>query len=295
MSAMNSNTGNAGYLPGTGFLVGTGIVPQLVLILVLLAVLYITFFAAETLYKSYKQYNKSVVSILPNTYNSENKGYEFTQEPGKPNSLPLSLSDNERTGIEFSYSFYIFVNPSSFRPDTDSTVSKLLHVFHKGFATQFPLLGPGVYMAADSNTMRVYMNSSASWDNHIDISNFPVKKWVHIALVSRANGMEIYVNGDLSKRITFSGGSAYQNFQNIHVFSDVPALMPTTTDGITNTTNIRVDGVFRGMLSRLRYFNYAISYTEIASLVSEGPSDKVESQMMDQPPYLVDNWWTQTY
>lgn len=294
---MNSNTGNSGALPGTSFLTGTGIVPQLVLTLVILAITYITFFAGETLYKAFKQYNKSVVDILPHTYNAEGKTYTFSHKPDQPNSLPLSFSDNERTGIEFSYSFYIYVNPSSFTSDGNMEVNKLLHVFHKGYPKQYPLLGPGVYMAQDTNTMRIYMNSSASWDNHIDVPNFPVKKWVHIALVARANGMEIYVNGDLSKRVVFSGGAAYQNFQDIIVFSQRKLTLPITdSQGINdNSANISIDGAFRGQLSRLRYFNYAISYTEIAALVSEGPSPKVETQSQDQPPYLVDTWHTQTY
>lgn len=293
---MNANTGNAGYLPGTGFFAGTGIVPQLVLVLVVLLIMHIVFFSAESLYKAYKQYNKSSVDILPYTYSAEGKSYVFTQRPGQPNSLPISFSDNERTGIEFSYSFFIFVNPSSFNTDSTSGVSGLMHVFHKGYAKQFPLLGPGVYMLEDSNTMRIYMNSNATWDNHIDVSNFPVKKWVHVALVARANGMEVYINGDLSKRIVFSGGSAYQNFQDLIVFSQRRPQMPTTdSNGQTTSTNIQVKGAFRGMLSRLRYFNYALSYTEIAALVSEGPSERVESQSQDQPPYLVDTWWTQTY
>jgi hypothetical protein len=48
------------------------------------------------------------------------------------------------------------------------------------------------------------------------------------------------------------------------------------------------------MLSRMRYYNYAISYSEIQALVDEGPSNKVDAaDMGGVPPYLTDNWWVQ--
>lgn len=277
----------------TGLLGGTSLVAQLVTVLVILVVIYITFFSAEGLYRTFRAYDKSVVELMPNTYSSQSKSYVIPQDPNEDRAKPISLSDNERTGIEFSYSFYLYVNPNTFRQEEG-----LLHVFHKGYSRQYPLLGPGVFIKSNENTMRVYMNSSATWNNFVDIENLPVQKWVHIALVVRANALEVYVNGDIAKRLNFSGGLPYQNFQNIYVFSQRTIHLvgddQTGTNRVAslNGKSFRVFGAYQGMLSRLRHFNYALSYTEIAGLLSEGPSSRVETQSEDQPPYLIDTWWT---
>jgi hypothetical protein len=287
---MNANT----YMPGNdgGIIGGSSIVGQLVTVLIFLIVLYVIYFGAEGLYRSYSSYNKSVVDLMPITYSSEAKSYVISQNPRDSGAKPISLSDNERTGIEFSYAFFIYINPSGFRQEEG-----LMHVFHKGYSKQYPLLGPGVYIKSNENTLRCYMNSTATWNSYCDVENIPVQKWVHVAIVGRANGMEIYINGDLAKRMTFAGGVPYQNYQDIYVFSQRTVQM--LGDDVTGTNKVasldgksfRVFGAFRGMLSCLRYFNYALSYTEIAAMISEGPSKKMESQSQDQPPYLVDNWW----
>ncbi len=272
-----------GGLPGTGFLTGTGMVNQLVYALILVLIMHITFFAAEKIYKTFVAYDKSVTELLPLTYTTD-KEYTLAQDPNVRGSNTIALSDNERTGIEFSYSFFIYVNPTTFGGSGD-----LKHVFHKGYPKQYPLLGPGVFMKGSENTMRIYMNSTTNWNTHVDITNFPVQKWVHVSLVCRAGGLEVYVNGDLKNRMNFSGGVPYQNFQDIFAFSSGNRQIPGDSEGSV----LNIGGSFQGLLSRLRYFNYALGYTQLASLMNEGPNKKLaSSEMGDKPPYLVDTWWT---
>ncbi len=297
---MNANTGaltqNTGA-PGTQFLSGTGFLPQLLLAIVLILILHVTLFAAEALYRQYQKYDKAVVDLMPLTYSAENRSYVINQDPFDPNSVPISLSDNERTGLEFSYSFHVFVNPSTFKSGEDA----LAHIFHKGYSRQYPLLAPGVYMRTNENTMRIYMNSAATWNNFIDIENFPVQKWAHVALVCRDNGLEVYVNGDLSKRIGFQGTVPYQNFGNFYAFSQrtmtlaCEDMQGQCTINSLKGKSFRVQGAISGLLTRLRHFNYALSYTEIAGLVREGPNPKMAGQDENKPPYFVDTWWTTQY
>ncbi len=276
---------------------GTGVVPQIIMAVVILLVIHIVLIGAETIFRAYKSYDKAVVDLMPLTYSAENKSYIISQDPADPNSKPINLSDNERTGIEFSYSFHVFINPSTFASGTDG----LAHIFHKGYSRQYPLLGPGVYMKTNTNCMRVYMNSATDWNNYVEIDNFPVQKWVHVAVVGRANGMEVYVNGDLSKRLSFQGSVPYQNFGNFYVFSQ--RNFQLTCDDSTGSCQINslkgkslvIKGAMNGLLSRLRHFNYALSYSEIAALVREGPNPKMDSQDQNKPPYLVDTWWTTSY
>ncbi len=292
-ASIPTNTSGSG-----GFLVGKGFLPEMVLALVILLILHILFFAAEMLYRQYKAYDKSVVELLPLTYSAENRSYIISQNPFDQDGNPVSLSDNERSGMEFSYHFLIFVNPSTFKSDP---TPGLQHVFHKGYGRQYPLLGPGVYLKSDTNTMRVYMNAVDNWNKYVEVENFPVQKWVAVAVVMRENALEVFVNGDLKTRMNFRGSTPYQNYQNIYAFSQ--RTLTFAGDDMTASNNIcslngqthRVIGTFTGMLSRLRYFNYALSYTEIASLMKEGPNPKMAESGAEMPPYFVDTWWTTSY
>ena len=107
------------------------------------------------------------VNVLALTVNAEDKPREFEQNPAARRPMLLPMSDNERTGVEFSYAFFLWVNPASFGNDEG-----LKHIFHKGNPTPFPLMAPGVFMKNNTNTLRVYMNSSKTWNNYIDIDTF---------------------------------------------------------------------------------------------------------------------------
>jgi len=83
------------------------------------------------------------------------------------------------------------------------------HVFHKGSKGVFPLMAPGVFFKSDTNTLRVYMNSSMNWNNYVDIANIPLKKWFHLVVMVKGKALDVYINGNLANR---------------HKFTDIPKL-----------------------------------------------------------------------
>ena len=229
------------------------------------------------------------VDLLPVTVGSD-KPRTFEQNPKVKGSVTIPLSDNERTGVEFSYSFYLWVNPNTFRQEDG-----LLHIMHKGNPVPFPLMAPGVFMRSNTNTMRVYMNSSKSWNNYIDVENIPVNKWVHVVILARANAIEVYINGNLAKKLNMDGATLYQNFGNLYLFNQRNTVLnPATTPSVGGQI-LSIFGAYNGSMSNLLYFSYALSYTEIQSLGLTGPSKKTEVNSQDQPPYLQDSWWTTNY
>jgi hypothetical protein len=139
------------------------------------------------------------------------------------------------------------------------------------------------------------MNSSKTWNNFVDVENIPVKKWVHAAVVARSNAIEVYINGNLAKKLNMDGAVLYQNFGNLYVFSQRPCVLPTSIRSLNSDSPLQIFGTYNGNLSNLVYFSYAVSYTELQSLVTEGPSRKTESTNEEAPPYLEDAWWTQSY
>lgn len=264
----------------------SGILGELLFSGALVLATYVTLLFIEILYKYLNRLSMDRTVLLAYTYNMDSKSIVIPQNPNQRDAKPVHLSRNERTGIEFSYSFYLHVHPSTFRQEYG-----LLHIFHKGYSSQFPLLAPGVYMRSDTNTLRVYMNTYKTWNNYVEVENIPVSKWVHVVVVCKENCLEIYINGNLSKKLPFDGYAPYQNYQDICCFNQRRlVLRPSTLPSLEEELNIF--GVTKGLLSRLQYFSYAVSYAEIHKLLNEGPSTKMDpEQIGDVPPYLSDTWW----
>jgi hypothetical protein len=286
----NANATTTALSAPLAWVTGKGFLPQIVLAVLLSVVLYITYLTIEMIYKQYAQTKGTRIDLLPLTISSESKPREFEQNPNAKNAKFLPFSDNERTGAEFSYTFYIWINPSSFRQEEG-----LLHIMHKGYPTPYPLMGPGVFLKSNVNTLRVYMNSSKTWNNYIDIENIPVKKWVHIAIVGRDNAIEIYINANLAKKLNMDGAVFYQNFGNLYLFNSRNISLNGTLIPSLKGESIRIFGTYNGSFSNLNYFSYAISYTELQGLVGLGPSTKTETNAEDAPPYLEDAWWVNSY
>ena len=273
--------------------VNSGNLSQIFFALAFVVVIYLVLLFIDSIYNYLYRLSLNKTVLLPNTYSTDFKTIIISQNPNVPGSKVVHLSNDERTGIEFSYSFYLHVNPSSFTEHMG-----LLHIFHKGYSSQFPLLAPGVYMRSDTNTLRVYMNTYKTWNNWVEVENIPVSKWVHVAIVCKNNALEIYINGNLKKKLSFDGYPPYQNYQDIICFDSRSISMPSNVSiPSLDEGGFSVKGAMKGLISNLTYHSYALCYSEIQQLMKEGPSSKMESSLdvSNIPPYLDDTWWTQGY
>ena len=129
------------------------VIQELLLGFGLVIALYLSALFIEIIYKYIDRMAMNRTELLPNTYRTEDRSIIIPQNPNIKDSKTVHTSNNERSGVEFTYSFYLYVHSSTFRQEFG-----LLHIFHKGYSQQFPLLAPGVYMRSDTNTLRVYMN-----------------------------------------------------------------------------------------------------------------------------------------
>jgi hypothetical protein len=253
------------------------------------AVLYLALGSFELLTTYINRLEANRVDLLPITYLMNNGTRQVIQNPNMPNARTATLSSNEQTGIEFSYSFFLNIPQQAFKNGT----AGLNHIFHKGSPGQYPLLGPGVYMHSNTNTLRVYMSSYDTWNNYAEVDNFPINKWVYITIVCRSMHLEIYINGNINSRLGFNISPPYQNYGDVYAFLNTSG--PTLPSGLASLDGdtFRILGGCQGLLSRLAYFNYALSYSEINSLMNQGPSQKMDTtQGGNATNYLTDNWWT---
>ena len=200
--------------------------------------------------------------LIKGSKNAKNS-HVIPQDPKNENAVTLYRSDGEDGGMQFTYTFWFVIENMEHR------YGKWKHIFHKGNKTSFPNRAPGVFIDPAKNSIRIYMNTFKDPNEHVDIENIPVKRWVHMAVILENKYLDIYVNGFLRKRHELSS-VAKQNFGDVWV---------------------NMYGGFEGYLSKLRYYRRALKYNEIESIVKEGPSKESCSGTGEIPPYLDNEWW----
>jgi len=285
-------------------LTGEGVLSQILFGIVLVIVIYLAIASGEYMYNSITRMYKDRVELFPDTYVSGSRMYTITQNPNVPGSKTIYFSDNQRSGIEFSYSLFININSSTFN-NTDT--SSLYHILHKGYGRTYPLLGPGIFCWGHVNKLRVFMNCYDTWDNYADIENIPVDKWFHLTVTCKGNTLYVYINGNLKTKMALSNNTPpYQNYGNVYAFNNrklqlnvatTQSLLkdPMFSDPIAPLTSITFNGAIKGMISRVYYFSYALTYPEIQSLMNVGPSPNIakdaNNKEMELGAYLSDTWW----
>lgn len=224
--------------------------------------------------------------LLPGMINAKQM-VKIPQNPSVKNAIPIVRSVNDMTGIEFTWSVWIYID------DHDINKDKYKHIFHKGNAELdangmiHPNNAPGLYIKpkeygtgtnADRLDLEVAMNtfSEINTDNAImdkvTIREVPMYKWINIILrVSAQNQLDIYINGSLVKRHMLSGVPK-QNYGDVYV---------------------SMNGGFSGFTSKLQYFNTAIGINKIQGIIDSGPDMTMKSSGITKsvPQYLSTRWY----
>jgi hypothetical protein len=264
----------------------------------IVVLLYIGLATAEFIYKSIMSMWVDKVELFPDTYASGTRMFTAIQNPHNPAAKTANLSDNQRSGVEFSYAMFVYLKSECFA----SGEQKLLHILHKGYNKPYPLMAPGIFTWGNKNTIRIFMNSYDSWNNWSEVENIPVDKWFHLVVSCKGNTLFVYINGSLKQKVTLSGNTPpYQNYGDVYLFSPrkMAVSKSITTSlasdpefkGMGSNSSLQFGGAASGMVSRVYYFSYALSYTEIQKLMNMGPSSVMSGPDMSMTPYLSDTWW----
>jgi len=199
------------------------------------------------------------------------KGKTIKQDPNLKESVTILRSDNQKTGIEFTYS--VWLNIFNLEP-----TGQRKHIFHKGSdeldddtSMYIPNHSPGLYLDATSNKLIVVMNTFNKVSEEITIDNIPFNNWINVSIVVRQKIVDIYVNGILAKRHELSG-LPKQNYGNVH---------------------INKNGGFQGSLADLSYYNYAVGPAKLRAVAEAKPNFKVDNKNIENyPPYFSLGWYT---
>jgi len=205
--------------------------------------------------------------------NPGNNAVVVNQDPADPNSPNIMRSNNQPTGLEFTWSVWLLYQSSN-------GTAKYNHVFNKGTndydSTGLAKTnnGPGLYfMGGTTPGLHVVMDDVTNTKNVLDISATPVGKWFHVAIRMENKIMDVYVNGMIAGRYVFSNVPK-QNYQNVFVSQN---------------------GGFNGTLSNLRYFSYALDVNAINNILMAGPnltaSSLSQAMASTNYSYYISNLW----
>jgi hypothetical protein len=268
-----------------GYVLGPGLIPQLLFLVVALIAIYAAITVIERVVNEITRFDRQTAVLFQDTTPTQQT---IVQQPDSGAPL-IYNSMNEVNGMEFSYSAYIYINPDTFELAGAAPIAgaqRLKHILHKGNKDPFPLLAPGLFVESNTNTLRLYMNSMTRWDNYVTIPNIPVGKWFHLVITLKGKYLDVYVNGNVTVRHVFDVVPKL-NYGNVYVMS------PTR---YTGADGFVVDGAMKGMVSRLKYYAFALNYSQIDTLYREGPSKVIVSQSYTEvPPYFRDDWWVTKY
>lgn len=216
------------------------------------------------------------------------------QDPSKKDAKPILRSNNEREGLEFTWSVWVMINGTLYNNNTKS----YMHVFHKGndtinttgsgggeMGTNFPLNGPGLYITPRLDDtekgnvagFKIIMNTFSTINEEIIIKNIPLNKWVNVIIrVTKQGQLDVYISGTLVKRLKLNSVPR-QNYGDVYV---------------------SLNGGFPGNTASLRYFEKAIGTNDIQSIIDKGPNTKIIAASSkgknDTNKYLSTRWYMQS-
>lgn len=266
------------------FLNSNSIIAKFVFIILVLIVFMFVVNLGITLMGYFMQ--PSQTPYLINGMINGNNGVIISQDPTNVNSIPINRSNNQTTGIEFTWSTWLLITS----PNTQSTYQ---HIFNKGdgsYKNQDTITnisgisvvnGPGLYLApattasANENVLHVIMDKVDGSQQSMDISGVPMNKWFHLALRMENKVIDAYVNGTVYSRAMLSAVPK-QNYYNI---------------------NVGQNSGFAGSISNLRYYNYALTAPAINSIVASGANTSTSSAALQNSSIyaasLSNIWYSQ--
>ena len=203
----------------------------------------------------------------------------ISQDPSKSDSISITRSNDEKTGMEFSWSVWLLLNDNS-------TNKSYQNIFNKGDSQYKGGIsqvnnGPGLYLSSlvnNENNLHIIMDTVDInvGQAKIDVNGVPFNKWFLVVIRLENKVLDVYINGTITSRYNMKSVPK-QNYNDI---------------------NICQNGGFIGQLSNLRYYNYALSSFAINNIVMGGPNlnaSKLDASRItatDSPYFLSSSWFT---
>jgi len=180
----------------------------------------------------------------------------FQQDPSNNGAVTIYRSVNATDGLEFTWSTWIFIN----NLQTNAGIFK--HIFSKGNSNLTengmiqPNNAPGLYIAPNTNSLVVVMNTFNVINEEIIIPDIPINKWFNVIIRCENTTLDVYINGTIARSVNLIGVPK-QNYGDVYV---------------------AMNGGFDGYISNLWYYNYALGTSAIQKIINGGPDTTMISE-----------------
>jgi len=273
-----SQSAETGVEASSGFLSSNTIIAKFVFLILIVIVFIILLNLGILAIQYFTNPYGSNPYLIDGTF-SGNQKETIKQDPKQADSILIKRSNNQSSGIEFSWSTWIQI-------DELNVGDKHQHIFHKG-VNEFDSNGlakinnaPGLYIknlstgnSTNTATLKLIMSTTSTNTDFIEIDDIPLKNWVNIIVRMKNTTLDVYVNGTVAGRLNLRE-VPLQNYYDVHI-------------GQNNG--------FNGKISNLRYYDYALNIFEINKVVAAGPnlnSAKNSRKLQDNYFYLSPSWFT---
>lgn len=195
------------------------------------------------------------------------------QNPNISNSIPILRSKNERDGLEFTWSVWLWVRNPPFNSNTMKD-NQYRHIFSKGSDIMDHGIAktnaPGLYISSDYRDLKVILDTFNEKNTTISISDLPIEKWINVMIRVNQKQLDIFINGTLTRSKTLMSLPT-QNYDDVY---------------------IAMNGGFSGNLSSLRYFSYALGTNQIQNIIEAGPNlTPLGTSLTKSVPYYLSLRW----
>ena len=208
-------------------------------------------------------------------------------DPNVSDSIPILRSVNQDQGLEYTWDYWFFISDVSTLNGYGLIFSKGETKYQGTIASPSPtlmpnILGvcPGAYITTmNTNKVSMVVAISTIIDPKLNnsgieimtIPEIPINKWVHAAIRVQNLSVDIYINGVMTQR---------KNLQTL----------PNQNYGNTYIGDINS---FKGYVSSLNYYAYALNYDQIQGDFAKGPNMNLDGQdnQINYKDYLAMNWY----
>ena len=238
------------------------------------------------------QYNPYIINGMI----ASDKTTIISSNPNTAKSVPIYRSIDQNQGLEFTWNVWFFINSEITNNLISGTTAPInstygYRIFSKGPSGDTDLritslnknslnICPGAYLKKNGNDIQlnILLNTfndtlidSSTFFESISIDHIPTQKWVCCTIRVQQKAVDIYINGMLKIR---------KNLQNL------------PKQNYYDTYIGDANG-FKGYVSSLRYYSYAINYDEVQKLFASGPSLKMisDSSFPTSSDYLSMKWF----
>ena len=167
----------------------------------------------------------------------------------KPLIIPNKKLIKSEEGIQFAYSFWIFMDSVSGSGNWNSNYYDERNIMRKDNA-------PGIYYTPETNLFRIGIRTRTDEENieMFDIKNIKLQEWVHFVVSLNNRTLDVFIDGELKHSF---------------ITENVPILNDNAL--IVGSIKTKVNG----RLTNLRYFNNSLDKKKVKTLYNNGKNKSI--------------------